>query len=410
MVKKRGDVKKGEPVKGGAKANAEPNTEAKKAAKAKEGEPVKKSRHLKNEMHLKKSLYDNYMLILLAVTIAVTSIFILKPFIKSIVAAMVIAYIFYPLYKLFHKRLKSRVLTALIVLLIVLLIVTVPLGFILTSMYQEASSTIKYMKNNFPEKISLDFACDDTNGSVVCELINRIDDTLPTGDLRSTLKSTAIQAADRLSYWIYEVILSLSAGVLDTFIMFFIIFFLFIDGERFVGFVRKFIMLRRQHEYDITKTLEDTTFAVVYGSIIIALIQGFVAGIGYWLIAGMGNPILWAAVTALFALIPSIGTGIVWGPISLFFVLMGLVLKDYGTVTRGILLGLYGFFIVGTVDNLVKPKIIGDRARIHPVIVLIGVFGGLQLMGIIGVIVGPVVLAIMITLIRIYIRERNSIK
>ena len=103
-----------------------------------------------------------------------------------------------------------------------------------------------------------------------------------------------------------------------------------------------------------------------------------------------------------FSLIPFIGSSIIWFPAALLLIFNGYIQLDNVIIIKGVLLILWGMFIVGLIDNLLKPKIIGSKARIHPVLVLIGVLGGLKVFGIIGIIIGPIILALLTTFIKIY--------
>jgi len=110
----------------------------------------------------------------------------------------------------------------------------------------------------------------------------------------------------------------------------------------------------------------------------------------------------------LASLIPYIGSSIVWLPASLMLIINGYTDMDTSIILKGMLLMLYGIFIVSTIDNILKPKLIGDKSGLHPLLVLLGVVGGLKFLGFIGVIVGPIIIALLITFIKIYEEEKSS--
>ena len=150
---------------------------------------------------------------------------------------------------------------------------------------------------------------------------------------------------------------------------------------------------------NIFKQFNNLTYATVYGQFIVALIQGAVATVAYFLF-GVGSPITWGLLTTFFALIPFLGTPIVWVPISLNLLISA-------EIARGIGLLLVGIFIISTIDNLLKPRLIGKRASLHPVLVLIGVVGGLITMGLIGIIIGPLIISLLISFVEVYHKERK---
>jgi predicted PurR-regulated permease PerM len=141
--------------------------------------------------------------------------------------------------------------------------------------------------------------------------------------------------------------------------------------------------------------------------LIIAVIQGTLGGIGFF-IFGLPTPLLWGLVMTFAALVPYIGTSIIWIPASLMLIFNGYVEGSTTLVVRGFLFMLYSALIVGTIDNILKPKIIGSKGGLHPVLVLLGVVGGLKFMGFIGVVIGPILFAILVAFIKIYEEEKNQ--
>lgn len=169
-------------------------------------------------------------------------------------------------------------------------------------------------------------------------------------------------------------------------------FFLFRDGDRVLeqlrGIMHGLLGNRVQAYFE---AVGDTTRAVVYGLLLAALAQGVLAGLGYW-VAGVRAPVFWGAATAMVALIP-FGAPVVWGSIGVW-----LLLKDQ--VSAGVGLLLWGALAVSWIDNLVRPLVISGVAKIPFLLVLFGVLGGLAAFGLIGLFVGPVILAVLLALWR----------
>jgi predicted PurR-regulated permease PerM len=201
-------------------------------------------------------------------------------------------------------------------------------------------------------------------------------------------------------------LLSIPVMIINFFIMIFIIFYLLKDGKVMYERLEEFIPLKGHHRKSVLKKISDVTYAVVYGQLFVAIIQGSLGGLGF-LMFGVQSPLLWAVVMSLLALLPWVGPPVVWLPAALFQIINGILQSDNGLITSGILLILYGLLIVGTIDNILRPKLIGERGGIHPILALIGVIGGLQLFGFIGIFIGPIILAIIMALIKIYEEEKN---
>jgi predicted PurR-regulated permease PerM len=143
----------------------------------------------------------------------------------------------------------------------------------------------------------------------------------------------------------------------------------------------------------------------MYGSILIAVIQGALGALGFW-IFGIESFFIWGMVMAIFALVPFVGTAIIWIPAALYLIAKGTTSGNMTLVWHGVGLLLYGVFIISSADNLLKPKLIGDRAGMHPVVVLLGVLGGLSLFGFAGFLIGPLILAAMTSFADIYQKEK----
>jgi predicted PurR-regulated permease PerM len=170
------------------------------------------------------------------------------------------------------------------------------------------------------------------------------------------------------------------------------VFFLFRDGDHLLEKLRNALRgLFGERVPAYLKVVADTTRAVVYGLLLAALAQGLLAGLGYW-VAGVKTPVFWGATTAVVALIP-FGAPLMWGSIGLWLLLQG-------QVGAGIGLLLWGALAISWIDNLVRPLIISGVAKIPFLIVLYGVFGGLAAFGLVGLFVGPVILAVLLALWR----------
>jgi predicted PurR-regulated permease PerM len=138
---------------------------------------------------------------------------------------------------------------------------------------------------------------------------------------------------------------------------------------------------------------------MIMGQIVVGIIQGILAGIGF-LILGVPNPVLWGSLTALISIIPLLGAVLVWLPIDVYLFVNAFL--SNGEYWRAIALLLYGSLVVSTIDNFLKPKIVGDRANIHPLVILFGILGGIQLFGIPGILIGPLVLTLFDLVMEIY--------
>jgi predicted PurR-regulated permease PerM len=140
--------------------------------------------------------------------------------------------------------------------------------------------------------------------------------------------------------------------------------------------------------------------ATIFGGILIAVIQGVLGGLAFWVL-GLHSPVLWGTAMAFFSFIPVGGTALIWGPTCIILFIEGAFLE-------GIILLLIGILVIGMVDNFLRPFFISSKTKIHPLLLFFAVLGGIQVFGLIGVVAGPLVATICLTLIEIYVQGIHS--
>jgi len=172
------------------------------------------------------------------------------------------------------------------------------------------------------------------------------------------------------------------------------LFFLFRDGDRFYEHVYRAIPLEEGHKARLLDRLSTTISAVVRGTLLVALAQGMVAGIAYALL-GVPFPVFWGALSALMALMPFGGTALIWGPAALY-------LFWTAPIWKGVVMLAVGGGLVGLMDNLLYPMIVGSEAKLPVLLLFLASLGGLGSFGLIGLFLGPILLAIVLTAFRIY--------
>ncbi len=344
--------------------------------------------------------YSKYVLFLIILILTWLVFLVVSPFINAILTGIVVSYIFYPLYKLINKLFNKKTVSAFITSILVILMIITPIAFLLNAVSREAYVSYIIVKQKLLQGNIFGVDCDIKNNTL-CTVSNFlkgiISDPKNRYYIEDTIQRTTTYIIDNASTFIF----SLPVLLLNLFIIIFLMFYLFKDGKAIFNKIKNLLPFKKIYTERISRQFSDILYAVVYGQLLIALIQGVLGGIGFY-IFGIPSPILWGIAMAFFALIPFVGPPIIWLPVALLQILTGLSQSDNSLVIKGILLILYGSLVVGTIDNILKPKIIGDKAKIHPILVLLGVVGGLNLFGFVGLVVGPIILAIFMTIVRIY--------
>ena len=326
-----------------------------------------------------------YYLILSIITLLFVSL--IFNFAAPILWAIVVSIIFYPLYKKFLSVTKRKSLSGILSLLVILLLVIIPsitlLGMIgseLMNFITLVSSSEKYSLERFiqmmPDESYLNNLLKWT-GANFSELSGRIDDFLISA-----------------SKIFYESITTISANVINFFISLFIFiyltFFFLRDGEKIIEHCMNAFPMKNEDESYLLDEFQKTTRATIKGTVIVALAQGF---LGYLtlLFISIDGALLWGAVMALLSIIPAVGTILVWVPISVVLIANGQVLEASFLVFSGI-------FIIGMIDNLLRPILIGKETKIPDYLILLTTIGGISIFGITGFIVGPIIASLFISI------------
>ena len=174
------------------------------------------------------------------------------------------------------------------------------------------------------------------------------------------------------------------------------------DGKNFIKLIGKEIPLRESHKKDLSKKFNSVIYATLYGIIVTSIIAGTLGALGFY-IFGLGSPILWGIIMTILSMLPVVGASLVWLPVGIYSIVTGKVLAGVGFM-------IYCWVAVSSMENIVRPKIIGVKGKVHPVFVLLGVLGGLKVLGLIGIIIGPLLLSILTLFFEIYISEKHETK
>jgi predicted PurR-regulated permease PerM len=321
---------------------------------------------------------------------------ILSPFLSSIVWAILLAMVLYPVYKKLRSLLrKKEILSALIMTLLVLVVIVLPFTLLMVSLasdvvnfYHQVEEMIKtgQLQAYFERVKELPIL-----KSILARLGQHIDlDPLPL----------LLKNLNQISTFIFNqttiLIKGLSTFVAGFFFTLLSLYYLFKDGSTLFEGLKETAPLPSKEKELLIQRFRDMIYATIYGGILIAVIQGILGGLSFWVL-GLPSPIFWGTAMALLSFIPIGGTALIWAPTAVILLIGGALLK-------GILLLGIGAFVISMVDNLLKPFFISTRTKIHPLLLFFAVLGGIQAFGLIGVIAGPLIATFFLTLVEIYIQ------
>lgn len=350
---------------------------------------------------MKKEALARLFLVGLFLAVLVLSFMIIQPFFTAIIAGVLLAYISFPLFTWLQKKIKGRSMSALIVSVVVIFAVSIPSFLVLNHLTQQAQSVYLKTKEHLNGGFIIEQCVDD---SFVCQVITQVEELFTIEEVKSYIAGVTGKAINFLTERVAEAVFNLPMKVLLVFLAIFTMFYALRDGKEFAKRIVAATPLRKRHQTTILKQFNDVTAAVIFGSIIIALVQGILATFGFWVV-GISGFLWWGLITMFFALIPFIGAWIVWFPASLYLAVSGYVGGETAMMFSGIFLFFYGLLVVSTVDNFLKPMLVAGRAKVHPLLILFGVIGGILSFGMIGVFVGPILLGLLQTLFQIFEKE-----
>lgn len=312
---------------------------------------------------------------------------IFKPYLAIIFVAIIFAIIFMPVKVFLDKKLKIKnTASSFLTVLIVFVVVLTPLFILGTMLFQEATT----LAVRLPESGIITQYLE----SRLLLLENYINSIAPDAQVNLSLHTYIEGTASWIVNNFSSLFSSIAKGTINIFLMIIALFFFLKDGNEIEKTLLKWSPLGNKHDKKILKKMTIAINSVVKGTLFIAMIQGILAGIGFVLF-GVPSPVLWGFITVLSSLLPGIGTAIVLIPLVIYLYLSSGIMFAIGLLAWGLL-------IVGLIDNILRPILIEKDVKIHPLLILLSVFGGISFFGPIGFLVGPIVLSFVFALVELY--------
>lgn len=213
-------------------------------------------------------------------------------------------------------------------------------------------------------------------------------------DLRGIFASAVREAAGFAGEGLRGFIKSFAGFLFNIILAFFAMYFLFKDGDKVLSLIKDLLPLSETDKEMVMERNRAVIASTLYGGVFVALVQGLLGGIAFWAV-GLQAAIVWGFVMFLFAFIPTVGSAIVWIPAAAYLLLTG-------HYTAGVGLILWGVFVIGLADNLLRPFIVSGKTNLHPLLLFFSILGAVHVFGFIGIIAGPLILCIGQTAIEIY--------
>jgi predicted PurR-regulated permease PerM len=308
---------------------------------------------------------------------------ILQPFVDVILWAGVLSILTYPLYERFIRRGYAPTWASLATVTLATLGVLVPVA-VVTIMLAAEAGKIGYQIKPFVEGLLA------PDSRPVIWLQEQFDVDVREFVSAERLASALNAASSAILARTTGVIGGVVGFIMQLFFVLFTMFYFLRDAHRVVPSIREMLPLNDADADAIFVRTRDVIYASVVGVIVIAAIQGFLGGIAFWFL-GIPSAVLWGVLMFLLSMVPAAGAFLVWAPAAVWLAVNGEYLR------AGILVA-FGAIVIGMIDNLLRPIVVGKRAKLSEIVIFFSVIGGLQVFGILGLVVGPVVMAITMSL------------
>jgi predicted PurR-regulated permease PerM len=341
-----------------------------------------------------RSYLESRALLMLLIAVSLGFGWILLPFYGTILWGAIIALLFTPLYRWWLPRLRRRrTLAALLTLLIVVVMVILPIALVAAALAQEATTVYQRIQSGAWNPAAYLQGIFDALPSWLTGPMNSLGLT-DLAAMQRKLASVLTQGSQLIATQALSIGFDTFDFVARLFIMLYLAFFLIRDGDAVLRAVRRSIPLAAEHQRELAEKFVTVTRATVKGNLLVALIQGMLGGVAFWFL-GVQSALLWAVLMAVLSLLPAVGAALVWAPVALYFF-------ANGAIWQSVALTAYGVLVIGLVDNVLRPVLVGQETRMPDYLVMISTLGGLAVFGINGFVLGPVIAALFIAVWHIY--------
>jgi len=325
-----------------------------------------------------------------ALLLAISLLFgwILWPFVGAILWAVVVAIVFVPLNDRIAAAMPGRPTpAALLTLLTILLIVILPALVIGASLVRQGTDLYAAVQSGRLDLPDLTRRIFNSLPGWVTDFAGRYG-IYDAADLQERLVGWATASSQLIASRAVSIGQGTFGFVVDLALMLYLLFFLLRDGHALAATIEARLPLEPTRRRALLDKVSVVVRATVKGGLLIALLQGALGGFIFWVL-GLPAPLLWAALMAFLSLVPALGAGLVWGPVALYLI-------GTGDLTRGLALVTWGIVVIGLTDNLLRPMMVGKDVKLPDYLILVSTLGGLQMFGLNGFVVGPLVAALFV--------------
>lgn len=351
---------------------------------------------------MNETALQNKALAVLLALVTIAFVWILLPYYGAIFWAVILGILFAPLQRNLLMRFgRRRNVAAAVTTLICLLVAVLPVIIISGLLVQEGATLYQRIQSG-----QLDIAGYVERGKdMLPTFAQNALDNLGMGNLealRDKITTWASQGSQVLATQAF----SFGQGTFDFVvgfgIMMYLLFFFLREGVEVVRKVRMAVPLPEHQKRRLQLKFKRVVRATVKGNVLVAITQGALGGLIFWIL-GIPSALVWAVMMAFLSLLPAVGAGIVWGPVAIYFLMTGAILQ-------GVILTAFGVLVIGLVDNVLRPILVGKDTRMPDYLILVSTLGGLSVFGLNGFVIGPLIAALFISSWAIFASSKPQVQ
>lgn len=338
--------------------------------------------------------FNIYFFLTLLLAVTVLSLIVITPFLEPIFFAVLLATVFSKPYEWVLARVSSPAVASSLMLVVVAVTIVVPVLAVVTLVFNEVAHVVteNTQDSGAIQQKAASFVAYLSAMPLLREALSLIEVQLSPDAIATQMKTVL----SNVWPYIQAAYSGVVQGTIDFAVMFFTLFFLFIDGKRWLKHLMHLSPMRDVYERQLIKEFSSMARATLKGTLIIGVVQGVLGGIAF-AIAGIFSPVLWMVVMIVLSIIPAVGSGLVIFPAALIMLITG-------NIWQAVFLACAGT-VISLVDNFLRPKLVGKDTQMPTLLVFFSTLGGLSVFGFVGFVVGPIIMALTIALWKIYDRE-----
>ena len=339
-----------------------------------------------------------FLLLLALVTVAF--FWIISPFFGAVFWAMVLALMFMPVHRRLCARLRGRdTLAALGTLLFCMVIVVVPMIFVVGAMVDEATSFTQRLRTGEFNPRTYFEQIQNALPGWSRDLLGRFG-LFNAQDVVDKLTAAVVQGGQALTTRALAIGQNTLMLLVNLGIMLYLLFFFLRDGRDLAQTIRRAVPMQRQHTDFLLSKFATVVRATVKGTVVVALVQGMLGGVAFAFL-GIHGAVLWGVVMSVLSLLPAIGAALVWAPVAIYLIATGSMIEGLGLAT-------WGAGVMGMVDNLLRPILVGKETKLPDYLVLLSTIGGLSIFGVNGFLIGPAIAALFVATWALFSHEEGA--